>query len=88
MISCLQKFFSRRKEKCRMTFGVGLIPRIVNIIFAIPIFSIIGKKINQSSVSDADQEIPTIGSTDNAENSVSLISGIIRFSLGVGISLS
>ena len=66
-----------------MTFGVGLIPRIVNIIFAIPIFSIIGKKINQSLVSDADQEIPTIGSTDNAENSVNLISGIIRFPLGL-----
>ena len=29
----------------------------------------IGKKNNQSSVSDADQEIPTLGPTDNAGNS-------------------
>ena len=34
-------------------------------------FPIIGMKNNQSSVSDADQEIPTLGSTDN------LVSGII-----------
>ena len=27
------------------------------------------KKHNQTSASDADQEIPTLGSTDNAENS-------------------
>ena len=30
------------------------------------IFPIIGKKINQLSVSDADREIPTLGPTDNA----------------------
>ena len=38
-----------------------------------------GKKNNQSSVSNADQEIPTLGSTDNAGNSVNLVSSIIRF---------
>ena len=41
-------------------------------------YSIIGKKNNQSSVSDTDLEIPTLGSTDNAGNSVNLVSGIIR----------
>ena len=29
-----------------------------------------GKKNNQTSVSDADREIPTFGSRDNAQNSV------------------
>ena len=60
---------------------------IVNILFKPSIFPIIGKKINQSSVSNADQEIPTLGSTDNAENSVNLVSGIILYSR-VGISRS
>ena len=42
----------------------------VNIIYKASIFfPVIGKKNNQSSVSDADQEIPTLGSTDNARNS-------------------
>ena len=36
------------------------------------IFPIIGKKNNQSLVSDADREIPTLRSTDNAGNSVNL----------------
>ena len=45
-------------------------------------YSILGKKHNQSSVSDEDWEIPTLGSTDNAGNSVNLISGIIRLSSG------
>ena len=30
------------------------------------IFNAIGKQNNQTSVSDAEREIPTIGSTDNA----------------------
>ena len=42
------------------------------------IFPIIGWKTNQSSVSDADREIPTLRSTDNAGNSVNLVSEIIR----------
>ena len=33
-------------------------------------------------VSDADKEIPTLGSTDNAGNSVNLVSGIIRLPAG------
>ena len=41
-------------------------------------FNIIGKKNNQTSVSDADQEIPTVGSTDTVGNSVNLVSGIVR----------
>ena len=39
-------------------------------------FNVIGKKNNQSSVSNADREIPNLGSTDNAGNSVNLVSGI------------
>ena len=42
------------------------------------IYSLIGKKNNQSSISDADQEVPALGSTDNAGNEVNLVSGIIR----------
>ena len=42
------------------------------------VFNVIGKKKNQTSVSDADREIPTLGSTDNAWNSVNLVSGMIR----------
>ena len=34
-------------------------------------FYVIGKKNNQTSVSGADQEIPTLGSTYNAEHEVS-----------------
>ena len=34
------------------------------------IFPVLGKKNNQSLVSDADQEMPTLGSIDNAGNSV------------------
>ena len=37
-------------------------------------FNVIGKKINQTSVSDEDREIPT----DNAGNSVNFFSGVIR----------
>ena len=44
-------------------------------------FHVIGKKNNQTSVFDADREIPNLGSTDNAKNSVNLVAGIIRLPL-------
>ena len=47
------------------------------------ISNVIGKKNNQSLVSNAGREIPTLGSTDKAEISVNLVSGIIRLRLGV-----
>ena len=50
-------------------------------------FNVMGKKNNQTSVSDADREIPTLGSTDNAENSVNLVSGIIRLPSGLDFSV-
>ena len=54
-----------------MTFGVGRhTTLILNILFKTSIFQRKGKKNNQSSVSDADREIPTLGSTNNAGNSV------------------
>ena len=46
-----------------------------------------GKKNNHSSVSDADREIPHLGSTNNAGNSVNLVSGFIRLPSG-WVSLS
>ena len=49
-------------------------------------FNGIGKRNNQTSVSDADREIPTLGSTDNSENWVNLVSGIIRLPSGLDFS--
>ena len=46
------------------------------------IFNVIGKKNNHTSVYDADRENPTLGLTHNAENSVNLVSGIIRLPSG------
>ena len=46
---------------------------IVNILFKASIFPVIGKKNNQSPVSDAGQEIPTLRSMDNAGNSVNRV---------------
>ena len=51
------------------------------------LYHVIGKKNNQSSVSDADREIPILGSTDNAGNSVNLVSGIIRLPTGWDFSV-
>ena len=48
---------------------------------------IIGMKNNQLSVSDADRETPTLGSTDNAGNSVNLVSGIICLPWGWDFSV-
>ena len=63
-----------------MTFGVGHITTLtVNILFKTLILPVIDKKNNQSLVSDADREIPTLGSTNNAGNLVNLDSGIILF---------
>ena len=42
---------------------------IVNILFKAKIFPVIGEKYNQSSVSDADQEISTLGSMGKVGNS-------------------
>ena len=50
--------------------------------FKTSIIPIIGMKNSQSSVSDADREIPTLGSTANAGNEVNLVSGIIRLPEG------
>ena len=73
-------------EKFRMRFRVGRhTTLIVNILFKTSIFPIIGKKNNQSSVFDADREVSTLRSKDNAGNSVNLISDIVRLPL-VGIS--
>ena len=50
-------------------------------------FNVIGKKNNQTSVSDADRQIPTLGSTDNAGNSVNFVSGFwyYPFTFGFGV---
>ena len=51
------------------------------------IFPIIGKKNNQTPISDADREIPTLGSTDNTRNSLNLVSGISRLPSGWDFSI-
>ena len=40
------------------------------------IFNIIGKKNNQTWVSDADRDIASLGPTDSARNSVNLVSAL------------
>ena len=50
-------------------------------------FYVIVKKNNQTSVSDADREIPTLGSADNAGNSVTSFPALSA-DPRVGISLS
>ena len=68
----------------KMTFGVDRhTTLILNIIFKTSIFLRIGKKNNHSSVSDADR----VGSTDNAANSVYLVSGILRLPSGWDFSV-
>ena len=69
-----------------MAFRFGISGNL-NILFKITIFLIISKKNNQSLVSDADQEIPTLGSMDNARNKVYRVWGI-TFYPRVGISWS
>ena len=49
--------------------------------------NVIGKKNNQTSVSGADREISTLRSTDNARNTVNLVSGIIRVPSGWDFSV-
>ena len=51
------------------------------------IFNAIGKQNNQTSISDADREIPTLGSTDNAGNSVNSFPALSVYPR-VGFSLS
>ena len=61
-ISYLQRVLTPRNEDLQMTFGVGSHTMlIVNILFKTSIFQEIGKKNNQSAVSNADREIPTLG---------------------------
>ena len=87
-VSCLQTLLTRRYEDLQMTFGFGRhTTLIVNILFKTSIFQRIGKTNNQSSVSDADREIPILRSTDNAGNSVNLVSGIIRLPSGWDFSV-
>ena len=50
-------------------------------------FIFIGKKNNQAAAFDADGEILNLWSTDNAGNSVNLVSGIIRLPSGCDFSV-
>ena len=88
LVSCLQTMLTRRNENLRMTFGVSRHITFKEIIEKNSYeTTIIGTKNNQSSSSDAVREIPSLGSTDNAGNSVNLVSGIIHLPR-FGISLS
>ena len=76
-VSCLQTLLKCRNEDLQVTFCVGPYTTfIVNIRFKTLIFQRIGKKNNQSLAYNADREIPTFRSTDNARTSVNLVSGI------------
>ena len=87
-ISYLQTLLTRRNENLQMTFGVGRHTMlIVDILFKTSTFQRIGKKNNQTSVSEADREILTLGSTDNAGNTVNLVSRIIRLPSGWDFSV-
>ena len=73
-----------RNEDLQMMFAVSRhITLIVNILFKTSIFQRMGKN-NQSTVSDASREIPSLGSTDNAGNSINLVFGIIRLPSKLG----
>ena len=61
--------------------------RVDCILFKMSMFPVIGMKNNQSLVSDAGEEISTLGSTDNAGKSVNLVSGIICLPLGWDFSV-
>ena len=50
-------------------------------------FNVIGEKNKQSSVSDADRETPTLGSTDLVGNVVNLVSGITRLPSSLDVSV-
>ena len=58
-----------------------------NLQEIIRFYSRISKKNTQSLVSNADREIPTLGSTDNAGNEVYRVSGTIRLPSGWDISV-
>ena len=51
------------------------------------VFNFIGKKNNQTSVADADREVPTLGSAENAGNSINLVFDIIRLPSGWDFSI-
>lgn len=59
-------------------YNVNLKENNRNIVLKSTIFPNIGKKIHQSLVSVADKEIQNLDSIENAENSVRLVSSIIR----------
>ena len=58
-----------------------------NILFKNTVFPIMGKKNIQSSVSDEDRGIQTLGSTDKTGNSVKLVPALSVYPR-VGISMS
>ena len=49
--------------------------------------NVVGKKRHKTSVSNADREIRTLGSTDIAGNSVNLVLGINRLASGKDFSV-
>ena len=76
-------------DKRRLAFGEGHyatknVRKIKQAMNDNDYFNVIDKKNNQTSVSDADRQIPILGPTDNAINSVNLVSGIFPFTLGLG----
>ena len=87
-VSCLQKMLTRYNENRRMTFRVSSHITFKEVIDkTLMKLPIIGKKNNQSSVCDADLEIPTLRLRDKAENLINLVSGIIHLPSGWDFSV-
>ena len=83
-----KRLLMHRNEDVQMTAIVGRhTTLIVNFLFKILIFQGVGKKYNHSLVSDAEREIPTLRSMDNARNWVNLVLASSVYPQ-VGISLS
>ena len=82
-VICIQTPLTRRNKK----FGVGRSVNCKHFKEMIQFYTIIGKKNNQSSLSDADRENPTLGSTNDAGNSVNLVSDIIHLLSGWNSSI-
>ena len=68
-VSYLQTLLTHRNEKLRMTFKISRhTTLIVKNVIELRL-SNYNRKNNQPLVPDADREVPTFGSTDNAGNS-------------------
>ena len=88
--SCLWAETAYTRTKCDVSCLQTLLTRkLPNDFRSWPsFFPLIGKKNNQTSVSDADREIPTLGSPDNAGKLVNLVALSVYLRVGISRSAS